>query len=72
MKILKSIIIPTLLMFFMSCDGDRQNANIGGSIDTAHEEGAIIKPTNPPDSTKGKDSTAKGNVDPSGSMKKSN
>ena len=71
MKTLR-LIIPVLMLFFVSCDGSRKNANIGGSVDTAHEEGAIIKPTNPPDSTKGKDSSARGNADPSGSMKKSN
>ena len=71
MKTLRSI-IPALMLFFVSCDGGRGNANIGGSVDTAYEEGKIIKPTNPPDSTVGKDSSAKGNADPSGSIKKSN
>ena len=71
MKTLR-LIIPALMLFFVSCDGSRKNANIGGSVDTAHEEGKVIQPTNPPDSTPGRDSTAKGNAAPSGSIKKSN
>ncbi len=70
MKALR-LIISAFMLFFISCDGGK-NATVGGTVDTAHDEGKIIKPTNPPDSTIGKDSSAKGNADPSGSIKKSN
>ena len=63
--------MPVLLAFFMSCDSDRQNAEIGNSVDTTHEEGsgAAI-----PTDTTHKDSanSTQGNADPSGSIKKSN
>lgn len=75
MKILRLMIVPVLLAFLMSCDGNRQNATLGNTADTANSvEGAVINPTNPPDtSQRGKDSTSShGNADPGGSIKKSN
>lgn len=71
MKNLRLLIMPVLLAFFMSCDSDRQNAEIGNSVDTTHEEGSGA--TIPTDTTQ-KDSTnsTQGNADPSGSIKKSN
>ena len=71
MKNLRLLIMPVLLAFFMSCNSDRQNAEIGNSVDTTHEEGSGA--TIPTDTTQ-KDSanSTQGNADPSGSLKKSN
>lgn len=71
MKNLRLLIVPVLLALFMSCDGDRQNAELGNSVDTTHEEGSGA--TIPTDTTK-QDSTnsTQGNADPSGSIKQSN
>jgi hypothetical protein len=71
MKNFRLLIVPFLLAFFMSCDSDRQNAELGNSVDTTHEEGSGA--TIPTDTTQN-DSTnnTQGNADPSGSIKKSN
>ena len=55
----------------MSCDSDRQNAEVGNTVDTTHEEGSGA---NIPTDTTKKDSTnsTQGNADPSGSIKRSN
>ncbi len=71
MRNLRLLILPALLVFFMSCDSDRQNAELGNSVDTTREEGSGA--TIPNDTIK-KDTTnrTQGNADPSGSIKKSN
>lgn len=70
MKILRLLIVPVLMAFFMSCDSDRQNATLGNTADTTHNEGsgATITDTTQKDST----NSTQGNADPSGNIKKSN